>query len=131
MTRQNAASVRRIKQAFSVYLAEVQAAIRDLEHSNNVASCEWPDISAIIDRVCAHYKIHPQALMSRRRDANTAWARQVCIWLAKKTTTHGNDRIAQVFNRSRNLINGTVTTVEDRMATDKRVKAELEQLLAA
>ena len=129
MNRQNAAAMRRIKQAFSVYLAEVSAAVRDLEHGNNVASCQFLDIQACIEKACMACHVTEEDIMGRKRDADTAWARHLAIYLAVKLTTHSEQRITQAFRRKRGTVSHSVAVVENRMATERLIKEQVEGLL--
>lgn len=129
MNRSNAAIVRRLRNAFTGFQQEVNAALRELEHSNNVFSCSYPDIEKLIMRVCASYHIEPSDLVSRKRDAGTAWARQVCMFLAARKTSHTHARIALVFGRGHQMVKWSEEAVVNRMSTDKRIKAEVEELL--
>lgn len=129
MNRTNANIVRRLRNAFAVFQQEVNVALKELEHSNNVFSCSFPDIESIINRVCAHYRIEPCDLVGRKRDAGTAWARQVCMYLAVNTTSHTRSRIASIFGRGHQMVGWSEEAVANRMQTDKRIKAEVEGLL--
>ena len=129
MNRTNAAIVRRLRNSFAVFQHEVNAALKELEHSNNVFSCSFPDIEQIITRVCAFYRIEPADIIGRKRDAGTAWARQVCMFIACQTTSHTRARIASVFGRGHQMVGWSEEAVTNRMSTDKRIKAEVEGLL--
>ena len=121
--------MRRIRQAFSVYLAEVQAAVKALEHGNNVASCQFTDIQACIDKACMACQVTEEDIMGRRRDADTAWARHLAVYLAVKLTTHSEQRIAEAFRRKRGTVAHSVAVVENRMATERLIKEQVETLL--
>lgn len=129
MNRTNANIVRRLRNAFAVFQQEVNAALKELEHSNNMFSCSYPDVEQIISRVCNHYRIEPFDLVSRKRDAGTAWARQVCMYLAVKTTSHTKHRIGSIFGRNHGTVLHSESAVTNRMQTDKRIKAEIESLM--
>ena len=129
MERHNTAAVRRIKNAFAVYVAEVQAAIMQLEHANNVINSSFPELNACLDAVCTFYRIEPALIIGKGRKADIAWARQVAMWLATQTTNHGIRRIGEYFHRDHSIVVLSVKSVNNRMETDKKAKEDVQRLL--
>lgn len=129
MNRQNAATVRRLKAAFSAFTEQVTTILSELEHANNVGSIAYPEIEACLNVACDKYNVTIEQIIQRKRHAAIAWARQVAIYLASKKTRHTPEAIAQVFVRTRPNILYAVREVETRMSVDKAIKAEVEELL--
>ena len=87
------------------------------------------DIDAIINQVCASCRISRASLMSRNRDNETAWARHLAIYLTVKLNKYGEKRINEVFRRKHGTVAHSVAVVENRMATEKLIKEQVEGLL--
>lgn len=129
MNKNNAAAVRRLKTAFAAFQREVESLLKEIEHANNVTSCSLPEVEACIKAAASHYRIHSSEIMGRRRNADTAWARQVAVYLATQTTRYGYDRIAKCFNMQRTNIYHTVDAVKNRISTEKPIRDEVEGLI--
>lgn len=87
------------------------------------------DIDLIIDKVCAFYGIFRANLMGRNRDSQTAWARHLAIYLTAKLNKYGERQINEVFGRKRGTVAHSVAVVENRMATERLIKEQVEGLL--
>lgn len=87
------------------------------------------DVSRMIDAVAAKYAISRQAIMSRRRDAGTALARQIAMYCCLRATSHSKTRICELFGRKHSVIQHTQARVREMMNVDKRIKQQVEELL--
>lgn len=78
-----------------------------------------------------HFNVTRRDLVSHRRDRNTAFARHVGIWLAKRTTSLTLPQIGAVFNRDHTTIQHAVRQIDDRRADDPALRQELAALAVA
>ena len=78
-----------------------------------------------------HFNVTRRDLISHRRDRNTAFARHVAIWLAKRTTTLTLPQIGAVFDRDHTTIQHAVRQIDDRRADDPALRHEIAALAIA
>ena len=131
MNKHNAALVRRLRQSFAAFSADIYATLKELEHANNCHDSSMPEVQRAIELVSEHYRVAKEDIHSRRRDKDTAWARQVAMFIVKQKSTHGYTKIARAFGRHHANIIYAMEMVKGRCEVDKRVKAEVEGLLHA
>jgi chromosomal replication initiator protein len=87
------------------------------------------DLNRII-RVVAHAaRLTPLEILSHRRAARLAKARQAAMWLAR-TGGHSYPEIARAFDRDHTTILYAVSRTEQRMAEDARFAAWVRSLEA-
>ena len=131
MNKHNAALVRRLRQSFAAFSADVHNTLKELEHANNCHDSSMPEVQRAIEMVSDLYKVSKEDIHSRRRDKDSAWARQVAMYLVKNNSTHSLTKIARAFGRHHANVLYAIDSVKNRCDTDKRVKAEVEGLLNA
>ena len=131
MNKHNAALVRRLRQSFAAFSAEIHNTLKEIEHANNCHDSSVPEVQRAIELVSEFYRVSKEDVYSRRRDKDTAWARQVAMYLVKTNSTHSLAKIARSFGRHHANILYAIETVKGRCSIDKRVKIEVEGLLNA
>ena len=89
------------------------------------------EMMRIILMVSEKYGVSQQLIMSRRRDADIAWARSMAMYLIKRKTQFTLNQIGRAFGRDHTNVIKVMQTVNDICSSDKRVKAETEGLLNA
>lgn len=129
MNRHNQQAIRKLKQEFASFQARLNAILAEIEHQNNVQSCSLPEVQACIDAVCRHYRVDQTDIMGPRRVGDIALARQVAMYLARKTSNYRDERIAACFNRERTTVPYTIEAIEERMEWDKGLKAFIEKFI--
>lgn len=89
-------------------------------------------VAAIIKTVGEFYQISELDIRSKRRDAETVWARQVAMWLAKETTTHSLPQLGQAIGgRDHTTVMHALRRIERLRETDETVRADTDALLIA
>lgn len=113
-----------------VYNCEIdmQLAERVLKRSVKVES-EPLTIDNIIESVCQHYKVTPQAVNGRSRKRDLVMARQVSIYLAQKYTKLPATRIGKlVGGRDHSTVIYSCNQVEQRLKIDTKFSSELTSI---
>jgi chromosomal replication initiation ATPase DnaA len=88
-------------------------------HARTVAEPAYPTIRDIQDAVCAAFGVTRLDLLSHRRQAHLAGARQVAMWLARWHTPFSYPEIGRRFDkRDHTTIIHGVSRVAQRMADD-------------
>lgn len=84
----------------------------------------------LIKRVCAaHYGVSVVDIVSRRRDAKTALARQVVCWIARRQTTHSLPQIGRfVGKRDHTTVLHAIRKIEKIVALNDRRGEEAVKL---
>jgi hypothetical protein len=131
MNKHNAALVRHLRQSFAACSAEIHNTLKEIEHANNCHDSSMPEVQRAIELVSGLYKVSKEDIYSRRRDKDSAWARQVAMYLVKHQSTHSLTKIARSFGRHHANVLYAIESVKNRCDTDKRVKLEVEGLLNA
>ena len=88
-------------------------------------------IQRIIGHVTAFYNVRLQDLQSKRRHRSVTLPRQVCMYLARKYTTHSLEEIGGFFGgRDHTTVMHAVRAVKDLCRFDTVFTGQLEQLEA-
>ena len=86
-------------------------------------------IDDIIDKVCNHYNVTHQQVLSRSRKRDIVTVRQISMYFAQKYTKMPASRIGQLIgNRDHSTVLHSCTTVEQRMKIDKVFAEELNSI---
>ena len=86
-------------------------------------------IDDIVEKVCHHYGVSQQQVMSRSRKRNYVLVRQVSMYLAQKYTRMPASRIGQLIGgRDHSTVIHSCTTVEQRLKVDKAFVTELSSI---
>lgn len=129
MNRQQAQVLRRLKAAFMDFQTKAQAILAELEGPEE-ASPEVPGVIGLcMDLACEKYGVTRKELLARNRKAHVAWARHVAMYLAIKGTHYKDLQVGHYFIRERSGVRHAVLAVKDRMSLDKKVKADVEEML--
>ena len=91
-----------------------------------------PSIAAIQRHVAARYRLTVGDLTSARKERRATRARHIAMWLARALTRHGATKIGTAFGgRDHSTVAAAWRGLEQRMAADADLKAEVEALAAA
>lgn len=86
-------------------------------------------VDDILDSVCQHYNVTPQAVNGRSRKRNLVLARQVSIYFAQKYTKMPASRIGKLIGgRDHSTVLYSCNQVEQRMKVDKKFQSELTSI---
>lgn len=83
-------------------------------------------VDDILDKVCGHYNVSQQNVLSKSRKRDYVIVRQVSMYLAQKYTKMPASRIGQLIgNRDHSTVIHSCNTVEQRIKIDKTFKEEI------
>ena len=86
-------------------------------------------IDDILEKVCKHYNVPQQSVMSKSRKRDYVLVRQVSMYLAQKYTKMPAARIGQLIGgRDHSTVLHSCTTIEKRLQVDKAFYAELSSI---
>ena len=86
-------------------------------------------IEDILDKVCAHYNVSQQHVLSRSRKRDYVIVRQVSMYLAQKYTKMPSSRIGKLIgNRDHATVIHSYTAIEKRLKTDKAFVEEMNSI---
>jgi len=86
-------------------------------------------IDDILDKVCTHYGVTQQQVMSRSRKRDYVVVRQISMYLAQKYTKMPASRIGQLIGgRDHSTVIHSCSAVEQRLKTDKSFTAEISSI---
>ncbi len=85
----------------------------------------------IADAVAAHYNIEPDLLFTKTRKREVSDARQIVMYLAKKIAKMPLTTIGHKIDRTHATVIYACNNIEDRLATEKKLAAEIEAIEAA
>lgn len=125
---------KKLKRVERTYLAFTRAAESLLlsvhEHVTPV-HVELPNVEIVQNLVCAHFGVSPAVLLSFCRLQSYVTARHAAMWLARQTTQHTLEEIAQAFNgRDHGTVSWACNSVVNRMTIDLIFRKEMEALHA-
>ena len=99
-----------------------QEALRDLLPKKSVRI----SIDDILRTVSEHFGVHMRDLVSRRRPHSIAYPRQICMYLARKLTSHSLEEIGGYFGGRDHT---TVMYAYDKIRKEVEVKPETAQII--
>ena len=86
-------------------------------------------IDDILDKVCTHYGVTLQQVMSRSRKRDYVVVRQISMYLAQKYTKMPASRIGQLIGgRDHSTVIHSCSAIEQRLKTDKSFSAEVSSI---
>lgn len=86
-------------------------------------------IDDILEKVCTHYGVSQQHVVSKSRKRDYVQVRQVSMYLAQKYTKMPASRIGQLIgNRDHSTVIHSCNTVEQRLKVDKAFSSEIESI---
>ena len=86
-------------------------------------------VDDIVEKVCNHYNVTQQSVMSRSRKREYVVARQVAMYLAQKHTKMPASRIGLLIGkRDHSTVIHSCNTVESRMKVDKAFADEVTSI---
>ena len=86
-------------------------------------------IDDILEKVCTHYNVKQQQVVSRSRKRDYVLVRQVSMYLAQKYTKMPAGRIGQLIGgRDHSTVIHSCSTIEQRLKIDKAFVAELNSI---
>lgn len=86
-------------------------------------------VDDILDRVCRHYEVTPNAVKGRSRKRELVIPRQLSMFLAKKYTNIPASRIGKLIgSRDHSTVLHSIDQVEQRIKTDKEFAADIEKI---
>ena len=86
-------------------------------------------IEQIISEVSRNYSVQESDILSNRRPANIAFARQVAMYIAKETTELSYKSIGESFGKDHTTVLYACTIVEKRMKQDESQKDTIEEII--
>ena len=109
-----------------INIAIAQNAIRDiLTDSRPVSSI----VNSIISETARTYGILQSDITSKKKDAKTAKARQVAIYIVREITDLTQNQISEYFSRDRTTILYSVETVAKEIISDSTLRKTVEQII--
>ncbi len=111
----------------AINIAMAQNAIRDiLTDSRPVSSI----VNSIISETARTWGILQSDIISKKKDAKTAKARQVAIYIVREITDLTQSQISSYFgNRDRTTILYSVETIAKEIANDSSLRKTVEQII--
>ena len=86
-------------------------------------------VDDILEKVCTHYNVKQQQVVSRSRKRDYVLVRQVSMYLAQKYTKMPAGRIGQLIGgRDHSTVIHSCSTIEQRLKIDKAFIAELNSI---
>jgi chromosomal replication initiator protein len=86
-------------------------------------------VDDILDKVCDHYSVSQQHVLSRSRKRDYVLVRQVSMYLAQKYTKMPASRIGQLIGgRDHSTVIHSCSTIEQRMKIDKAFLSEVSSI---
>ena len=86
-------------------------------------------VDDILEKVCNHYNVSQQQVVSRSRKRDYVVVRQVSMFLAQKYTKMPASRIGQLIGgRDHSTVIHSCSTIEQRLKVDKSFSAELASI---
>lgn len=85
----------------------------------------------ITEAVAAHYHISPDLLFTKTRKREVSDARQIVMYLAKKLAKMPLTTIGHKIDRTHATVIYACNNIEDRLATEKKLAADLDAIEAA
>ena len=86
-------------------------------------------VDDILERVCRHFNVTPQQVMSRSRKRDYVSARQMSMYFAQKYTKMPASRIGQLIGgRDHSTVIHSCTAIEQRLKVDKAFVAEVTSI---
>ncbi len=104
----------------------VQGFIRDIV---NDPKKEPIKIEQIISEVARNYSIQETDILSRRKTANIALARQVAMYIAKETTELSYKSIGESFNKDHTTVLYACREIEKKIKQDPFEKEIIEEII--
>ena len=85
-----------------------------------------PTPELIITEVCSYYGIDERDMLGKGKQAETAAARQIAMYLVKKLTSLNASEIGgKIFNRDRTTVSYALQKVEQQRASDSTIQSDL------
>ena len=85
----------------------------------------------ITEAVASHYNICPDLLFTKSRKREVSDARQIVMYLAKKIGKMPLTTIGHKIDRTHATVIYACNTIEDRIATEKKLAADIDAIEAA
>ncbi len=86
-------------------------------------------IDDILEKVCRHYSVTQQSVLSRSRKRDYVVVRQLSMYFAQKYTKMPASRIGQLIgNRDHSTVVHSCSTIQHRLKTDKAFEAEVASI---
>ena len=86
-------------------------------------------VDDILERVCRHFNVTTQQVMSRSRKRDYVSARQMSMYFAQKYTKMPASRIGQLIGgRDHSTVIHSCTAIEQRLKVDKAFVAEVTSI---
>ena len=89
------------------------------------------NVEMITEAVASHYNICPDLLFTKSRKREVSDARQIVMYLAKKIGKMPLTTIGHKIDRTHATVIYACNTIEDRIATEKKLAADIDAIEAA
>ncbi len=86
-------------------------------------------VDKIIMAVSAKYKVSKDDICGKKRNANIAMARHVCIYMIRELTDLSQSAIGNYFDRDHTTILNSIRLIENEMKITSSLEYEIEELI--
>jgi len=98
---------------------------------NKLATEQTPiTYDEIIEKVCMQYNVKVELLKTKTRKKEISLARQIAMFLGRKYTSLSLKTLGEHFNRDHSTVIHSCTSIENYLATDKKISEEINILEA-
>lgn len=113
-----------------VYNCNIDMALVERVVKRAVKTDDMPlTVDDILDCVCRHYEVTPNAVKGKSRKREVVVPRQLAMYLANKYTNIPATRIGKLIgNRDHSTVLHSISKVETQLSTDKLFAAETEKI---
>jgi chromosomal replication initiator protein len=99
--------------------------------SSLITGDESPMITAdkIISIVAKRYDISKDDILSKKRDQNIAYARNVSIYVIRSVTQMSFPEIGKIFNRDHSTIMSSNKVIQEKVASNQLTELEINEII--
>jgi len=87
-------------------------------------------LEEIIEKICMQYNVKAELLKTKSRKKEFSFPRQIAMYIGRKYTTLSLQSIGERFNRDHSTVLHSCTSIENYLATNKKIKEEVSILEA-
>ncbi|MDD3958111.1 MAG: chromosomal replication initiator protein DnaA [Candidatus Izemoplasmatales bacterium] len=112
--------------------SNAEEALKNLVHSKNISnkSIEISNYNTVLDIVSAYYSISSSDLLSKKRQKQYVYPRQVAMYILKDLFDITYKKIGQIFNnRDHSTVIYSIEQIANDIQTDSAKKGDIDKLL--
>ena len=83
----------------------------------------------IISIVAKRYDISKDDILSKKRDQNIAYARNVSIYVIRSVTQMSFPEIGKIFNRDHSTIMSSNKVIQEKVASNQLTELEINEII--